>query len=118
MRNRAKCKLCDDIIESLALTDLQMCKCGEIGVEGGSQLFRTYAKNYDNFLRVKDDDTVIKVTVQKKEEKQPLTKEEKIQEIEYFIEKLEDLSPEALSAHATNYDILAIAYLLKLIIKD
>ena len=53
MRNRAKCKLCGDIIESFHPSDCVGCKCGQIGVEGGSAM-RTYAIDYANFLRVDD----------------------------------------------------------------
>lgn len=116
MRNRAKCKLCNEIIESLALTDLQFCSCKEIGVEGGTTLYRTYAKDYKNFLRVTDDDKEIEVKVKTKdEENRPLSKEEKLNELNYFIEKLESLDSQALSAHASNYDILTIAYFIRLL---
>ena len=53
MRNRAKCRLCGDIIESFHPTDSIGCKCGHISVEGGSAM-RTSAIDYANFLRVDD----------------------------------------------------------------
>jgi hypothetical protein len=119
MRNRAKCKLCNEIIESVALTDMQFCSCGEIGVEGGTTLYRTYAKNFSNFLRVHDDGKEVEVTVKKKEEPMsPLSKEEKLKELESFIERLESLNSDALSASATNYDVLTICYFIKLLATD
>lgn len=36
MRNRAKCRLCRDIIASIYQHDYVTCKCGEIAVDGGS----------------------------------------------------------------------------------
>ncbi len=55
MRNRAKCKLCSEILESFALGDYVECKCGEIAIAGGHDKLVTWAKDYANFLRVDDD---------------------------------------------------------------
>ena len=62
MRNRAKCKLCNSIIESFHSTDLVLCKCGEIEVDGGDAL-RCRAKDWNNFLRVDDQGNEIRVTL-------------------------------------------------------
>ena len=62
MRNRAKCKLCSDIIESFHATDYVICKCGQISVEGGEAL-RCAAMDWDNFLRVDDLGNEIIVTL-------------------------------------------------------
>ena len=119
MRNRAKCKLCNEIIESLALTDLQFCSCKEIGVAGGTTLYRTYARDYKNFLRVTDDDKEIEVVVKTKDdENKPLSKAQKLEELNYFIEKLESLDSQALSAYASNYDILTVAYFIRLLAQE
>lgn len=59
MRNRAKCKLCDDIIESMYTHDFQRCKCGEIAVDGGKDYHRVLAKDWDNFLRVDDEGNIV-----------------------------------------------------------
>lgn len=39
-RNRAKCKKCEDVIESTYGHDFKQCKCGAIFVDGG----RNYAR--------------------------------------------------------------------------
>ena len=54
MRNRAKCKLCNSIIESLHRYDYVKCACGEIAISGGLYELETSAKDYANFLRVDD----------------------------------------------------------------
>lgn len=69
MRNRAKCKLCEDIIESMYTHDYQMCKCGEIAVDGGKDYHRVLAKDWANFLRIDDDGNVIIPTIRNNEEK-------------------------------------------------
>lgn len=61
MKNRAKCRLCSDIIESKEAHDHIICGCGEIAIEGGGQFFRQMAKKKENFIRLKDDNTELLV---------------------------------------------------------
>lgn len=63
MKNRAKCKLCHTILESFHLYDYVLCKCGEISISGGSDIFECAAKNWNNFVRVDDNDHEIIVKV-------------------------------------------------------
>lgn len=60
MRNRAKCRRCDDIIESTHRHDFVTCKCGEIAVDGGQAYFRAAAKNFENFIRLDDEGNEVK----------------------------------------------------------
>ena len=39
-RNRIKCKLCGDIIESKSVHDFQQCSCGKCFVDGGTDYMR------------------------------------------------------------------------------
>lgn len=38
--NIAKCKICDDVIESMHTHDYVMCKCGSIFIDGGTEYQR------------------------------------------------------------------------------
>lgn len=40
IRNRIRCKKCDDVIESLYRHDFKVCKCGSVSVDGG----KSYSK--------------------------------------------------------------------------
>ncbi|HDJ5075824.1 TPA: hypothetical protein PQS58_002000 [Staphylococcus aureus] len=40
IRNIAKCKICDDVIESKHTHDYVMCKCGAIFLDGGKKYQR------------------------------------------------------------------------------
>lgn len=127
MRNRAKCKLCNEIIESFALLDCVSCKCGEISIEGGTQAYKAAAKNWDNFLRVDDDGVERAVTVISKgkvsspEQKAdvnpldmpPITKEDKLAALDDMIKSYESLPSHAMGAYATNYDVLSVLLLVK-----
>jgi len=60
-RNRAKCRICLDVIESVNRHDFVRCKCGEIFIDGGNGeqsggFTRAGAKDYNNFLIVLDND--------------------------------------------------------------
>lgn len=48
--NKAKCRLCDDVVESKHRHDFVSCKCGEIFVDGGATYLRRGATNFDNFI--------------------------------------------------------------------
>jgi len=52
VRNRAKCLLCGDIIESKYRHDFVKCSCGEIFVDGGNEYWRAGAGNFKNFDRL------------------------------------------------------------------
>ena len=35
IRNRIKCKHCDDIVESTSVHDFKFCSCGKVAIDGG-----------------------------------------------------------------------------------
>lgn len=123
MKNRAKCKLCQSIIESFHEFDEVTCKCGEISISGGSVKFKTSAKNYDNFLRVDDEGNTITVKLQdqteeiKKEEIPPPTKEELIEMLDTMAENIAKLPQNALSLPITHYDHYSALLLISTILK-
>ena len=88
MRNRAKCKICKQTIESKTEHDRVSCPCDEITISGGEKFFYTSAKDYKNFLRVDDDGTEIEVTT--KDKKSPFV-EKAIIPLETYQEKLDAL---------------------------
>lgn len=83
MRNRAKCALCGDVIESvmenspterkkgdlieIRCSDYVECKCGEIAVFDGPAMGCASKNGYRNFLRLKEDGTEIPVKYHEKE---------------------------------------------------
>lgn len=127
MRNRAKCKLCSDIIESFHRHDFVHCSCGEISVDGGNDYFRCGAKNWKNFLRLDDNDNEIVVTFidesnkDKQEEEEvikPLTKSEKIDGLDEMVKMYENLPPNALYSSVTASELAAVLKLLVSILRD
>jgi hypothetical protein len=116
MKNRAKCKLCKDIIESFALHDFVSCKCGEISVDGGPHYYKCSAKDFSNFLRVDDDgnEIIVKVCMPNEASDLPAISEpeatskpsrlELIGMLEEMIRSIESLPPQAMLTPINHYD--------------
>lgn len=124
MKNRAKCKLCNDIIESFHSTDYVVCKCGEISLDGGDAL-RCFATNWDNFLRVDDEGNEIIVTVkQTPDEETSLDKLEEFESkskpskkdllliLDEMIKAIQILPPNAMAMPITHYDYASLLMFL------
>lgn len=109
MRNRAKCKKCESIIESTSLGDIVYCKCGEISVSGGDKL-GCAAKDWNSFLRVDDEGNVIVPTIQ--EAPKP-TKEDFIKALDEMIKSIEAMPPNAMVISINHYDFLSLLVLLQ-----
>lgn len=114
MRNRAKCKACESIIESLAHNDEVTCKCGQISVSGGDK-FGCSALNWDNFLRVDDLGNVI---VPEIKTKAPPTREELLSELDSLIERIQDMPQQAMHVAINHYDFVSLLILLSLIFRS
>lgn len=108
MRNRAKCKLCKSVIESFHSEDYVVCKCDEISVSGGPSL-RCAAKNFENFVRVDDEDNEIIVTtigdVKQFDNETKMGKKELVDMLEALVNNIDALPQHAQTAPATNYDL-------------
>src|ERR1700679_436667 len=112
MRNRAKCKLCNSIIESFHKYDLVECKCGEISIDGGLELLNCAAKHWENFLRIDENGKEIPIKVEdatdKNEEipepKAVLTRDEQIEMLDGMIKNIENLPQQAMSLPINHYD--------------
>lgn len=120
MKNRAKCKLCQSIIESFHLHDHVICKCGEISVSGGTQEYSCSANDWSNFLRVDDQGNEIIVTVKdsEKPEVNPLyaekpTRDDKLKMLDEMIKSYENLPAHATQAPITGYDLTSALLLVK-----
>jgi len=120
MRNRAKCRLCNSIIESLTDKDFITCQCYEISISGGKDSFHAQANDFKNFLRIDDDDKEIEVTYQESANVKPLdneeypkpSKKEMIFMLEEMARNIEKLPPHAMLAPINHYDFCSLMILL------
>lgn len=124
MRNRAKCKLCGDILESFHRYDYVTCRCGEISIDGGGDYYHCSAKNFDNFLRVDDEGNEIVVKIQDadnsttKEESQPeLKRKDLIDMLEAMYKNIENLPSAAQHSPINHYDLYCALALIHQIFK-
>lgn len=120
MKNRAKCKKCQSIIESFHLHDHVTCKCGEISLSGGTQEYNCSALDWGNFLRVDDlgNEVIVIVKEDEKEEVKPLynenlTRDDKLKMLEEMIKSYETLPKHAIEAPITGYDLVSVLLLVK-----
>lgn len=134
MKNRAKCKLCKSVIESFHRYDYVLCKCGEISISGGLETFECAAKNWNNFLRVDENNNEIIIKTQEKgqdveaikefakdilgDEEFIITKKDKLNELEMLITNIDSLPPNGLASPVTHYDLLSALLLISSILRD
>ncbi len=123
MRNRAKCKLCGDIIESLHRHDYVRCSCDEIAVDGGpggkdgTGYWRCSAKDWRNFVRVDDDDNEVLPKIVEKDDVTKPNKRELIEMLDEMVKNIENLPPAAMTSYVTQYDLASLMMLLSSIFK-
>ena len=117
MRNRAKCKKCKTIIESLTKDDWVYCECTEIGISGGSNNYRCFAGDFSNFLRVDDEGNEIVVLYKEEKQEEPVSVKDLEDEVLRLIETVEKLPDSAKLISINHYDYLTLLYLLSTLLK-
>lgn len=120
MRNRAKCKLCQSIIESFHSTDYVECKCGHIAVDGGEAM-RCAAIDFNNFLRIDDEGNEIIVKENalanfSSRSSKP-TKQELFDELDQMIKSYERLPQHAMHAPVTHADLCSALLLVSAVLR-
>jgi hypothetical protein len=126
MKNRAKCKKCNDIIESFHPTDYVTCSCGAIALDGGDAMY-CFALAWDDFVRVDDkgNEIITKIVDDKMPSDttlsdviQPTNKREQIlADIEQLIKIIEGLPTHALDSPITHRDYLSLLGLISSVIR-
>lgn len=122
MKNKAKCYLCKDIIESKHSHDLQVCSCGHIMVDKGSAM-KCAAGNWANFLRIDDEGNEIAVRVLEDTVEPCITvapkptREEMLDMLDAMASDLERLPTHAKMMPATNSDLEGLIVLLSALLR-
>jgi len=125
MKNRAKCKLCQSIIESFYETDYVECKCCNISVSGGLRM-ECAAIDWTNFIRVDDqgNEIIPKVIEKAKEDVKQLYNEEKpskeklLEMLDEMIKSYENLPDNAKYSPVNHYDMLSVLLLVSSILRS
>lgn len=122
MRNRAKCKLCQTVIESVQKEEGVSCKCDEISVYGGEEM-KCAARHWENFMRVDDEGNEIFIKVEENEnkldssDKKP-NKEELLNLLNEMVKNIENLPPPAMQASVNHYDLYSFMILVYSILRE
>jgi len=127
MRNKAKCKLCKEILESFHRYDYVACKCGEISISGGKDKLECSAKNWENFLRIDEEGNEIPIQVKNgkeskdnanlEENSQKMTRKEMIEMLEAMVKNIENLPQKAMEGPINHYDLYSFMVLILAILK-
>lgn len=125
MKNRAKCKVCNDILESFHIYDYVTCTCGEISISGGNDKLECSAKDWINFLRIDDEGNEIVVKLKddvemnssNDKESPIMTRDDKIDMLEAMIKNIENLPQRAMLAPVNHYDLCTYMVLVLSILK-
>ncbi len=114
MRNRAKCKACESIIESMNSQDECGCACGKISVSGGDKM-GCAATDWSLFLRVDDENNVIVPNIK---EAAPVTKEDLLLALDDMIHRIEEMPKQAMIISINHYDFVSLLILLSSIFRS
>ena len=89
--NRAKCKLCNSVIESFHQADYVTCKCGEYAVLNGAGLdCESKSGDWSNFVRV--DDLGNEITVKHIQKSQSKEDDQSVDEANHNLSVKEAIS--------------------------
>jgi len=125
MRNRAKCKLCKDVLESFHQFDHVQCKCGQISISGGQNQYECAALDWGNFLRIDDEDNEVSVKVKSDIKEVPIkeeisfkyTREQQIDMLETMVKNIENLPKHVMELPINHYDFYSYILLIVSILK-
>lgn len=115
MRNRAKCKKCEGIIESVSLRDTVSCACGEIEVSGGEKL-GCASRDWGNFLRIDDLGNVIVPEIKERIAKP--SRSDLIAALDDMVERIESMPKNAMVVAINHYDYVTLLMLLSALFKS
>ena len=126
MRNRAKCKLCNDVLESFIQGDYVTCSCGDVTI--GPHLYAE-ARDWATFVRVDDNDHEIPVQYQDKRQHQDQkinedkethkpSREELIRMLDELVKSYDNLPQQAMNAPVSHADQLSLLMLVSSLFKS
>lgn len=137
MKNRAKCKLCDSIIESFHRYDVVSCQCGEISIDGGFDFYRAVVGDWNNFLRIDDEGNEIIPKIEENKEdikkvvqdyarseldaiqkKKDLCFQDLLQMLDEITKSYQNLPPHARYEPVSNSDLEGLLMLLSKLFKS
>jgi hypothetical protein len=129
LKNRAKCKLCGDVIESKHRHDFVACKCENISVDGGNDYCHMNVKDKQGFCMIDDEGNEI-IPKYSDALNEPITAEEVAEKIlpkpkreellcimDEMVRRIDELPKEAILSPVTHADFSSLLMLLSSIFR-
>ncbi len=121
MINRAKCKLCNKIIEISNNEGWISCNCGEISINIKDGKKTAIIKHEGSLVEVDDEGN--EIILELKDELNPDVsekpkKDELIKLLDKMIKDIENLPPNAMSTYISQYDMMSALMLVSEIFKS
>lgn len=113
MKNRAKCRVCNDILENVKNLETVTCRCGEISLDTSPDGLHAHIKSDKNNLIFVDDEgnLIVPGTIEKESAKPP-TKEELLDILDSMVENIRSLPPQAMHAPVNHSDFCSLLLFL------
>lgn len=122
MTTKAKCKLCQDIIQIGQEDGYVKCSCGEIGLHRDQGTNSYYARDWDNFFFVDDKGNEIIPTIKKMQDTERtnvvMNRQQMLEMLDKFVSDIEALPPLAMQTYINHYDYLNLLTLIRALFKD
>lgn len=123
MRNRIKCKLCQDVIESISGEEVE-CSCKHIAVRGMWSNREILAIDFKNVIGIEDDGSESDINVIESRKNAPIIDDMKqpptdvLFEITEMIRSFERLPPHATMQPLTQVDLFAVLLLMTKLVHE
>ena len=121
MINRAKCKLCNKIIDITDKEGWSSCLCGEISINFSNGKKTAIIKHEGNLLEVDDEgnEIVLELKDALNSDMQDMPKKEDlIKLLDKMIKDCESLPPQAMSSFVSQYELMSLLMLLSSLFKS
>lgn len=121
MKNRTKCKSCNDIIETIGKGDFIMCSCGKICISQREDHLRARFDNREDIVFVDDEGNEILPTykddIQKQEPLSKPNREELLEIMDEMVKRIQELPQHATLTPVTHADFASLLMLLSSIFR-
>lgn len=114
MRNKAKCKICQCIIQTISEEEWVACECGNLAMIGGEKGPRMRFNELSEIVMIDDSDNEVIPKMKKDtEEARPKpTKKELLKILDEMNQRIEEMPPQAAVMAITHYDFSSLLILL------
>lgn len=122
MTFRAKCKLCNTLLNAKDPGSYITCACGEISIKYEPGTTQFIAREWENFIRIDEEGNEIQIKTIEKDDISSLqphpegisnpSKDDLLGMLNTMIKNIEELPPQAMATPVTHYDLVSALLLV------